>query len=137
MKYLGLDLGSVTCGYAISDAFGMIARVHSTFRFPKDNYKLCLEHTLKIIKEENIGCVVLGYPKHMNGDIGERCKISEKFKMRLQESWNGTVILWDERLTSVTVNKAMLENNTSRSKRKEKKDELAAVVILQSYLDSK
>lgn len=132
MKYLGLDLGSRTCGVAISDALGMLARTYSTIRFNDDDYNYCAEEVLKIVKSEKIEKVILGYPKHMNGDIGERGKISEQFKELLV---GVEVVLWDERLTTMMSNRIMLENNTSRSKRKEKKDEHAALIILQSYLD--
>lgn len=132
MKYLGLDLGSRTCGVAISDALGMLARTYTTIRFNDDDYEYCAEEVMKIIKKEEISKVVLGYPKHMNGDVGERGKISEQFKEMLKDV---DVVLWDERLTTMMSNRIMLENNTSRSKRKEKKDEHAALIILQSFLD--
>lgn len=132
MKFLGLDLGSRTCGVSISDSLGMLARTHSTIRFEDDDYDFAAQEVLKIVKEEKIEKVILGYPKHMNGDIGERGKISEMFKEKLV---GVEVILWDERLTTMMSNRIMLENNTSRSKRKQKKDEHAALIILQSYLD--
>lgn len=132
MRVLGLDLGSRTCGVAISDALGMLARTYTTIRFNDDDYDFCASEIMKIIKKEEVEKVVLGYPKHMNGDVGERGKISEMFKEKLK---GVEVILWDERLTTMMSNRIMLENNTSRSKRKEKKDEHAALIILQSYLD--
>ena len=73
----------------------------------------------------------------MNNDIGVRAKISEDFKEKLESKVNVKVVLWDERTTSMEVNRVMLMNNTSRKKRKEHKDELAAVIILQGYLDYK
>jgi putative Holliday junction resolvase len=76
-------------------------------------------------------------PKHMNGDVGIRGQISIDFKEKLLEKGNFNVILWDERLSTVTANRAMLSGNVRREKRKEHKDELAAVVILQGYLDFK
>ena len=126
MKYLGLDLGSKTCGIAISS--GIIASIYETYRFNEDDYDACLNRIVEI---------VLGYPKHMNNDIGIRAKISEDFKAKLEEKVSAKVILWDERTTSMEVNRVMLMNNTSRKKRKEHKDELAAVIILQGYLDYK
>lgn len=137
MKYIGLDLGSKTCGIAVSDAFGMIARVHSTLRFDDDNYLYCAKKVNEIAKELGVNTIVLGLPKHMNGDSGIRADISYQFRdMLLAENASLDIKLWDERLTSITVNKAMLEANLTRKKRKSKKDELAAVVILQSFLDS-
>ena len=135
MKYLGLDLGSKTCGIAISS--GIIASIYETYRFESDDYEACLNHIVEVINKEKIDVVVLGYPKHMNNDIGVRAKISEDFKAKLEEKVNSKVVLWDERTTSMEVNRVMLMNNTSRKKRKEHKDELAAVIILQGYLDFK
>lgn len=135
MKYLGLDLGSKTCGIAISS--GIIASIYETFRFNEDDYDTCLNHIVEVVNKEKIDEIVLGYPKHMNNDIGIRAKISEDFKAKLEEKVSAKVILWDERTTSMEVNRVMLMNNTSRKKRKEHKDELAAVIILQGYLDYK
>ena len=135
MKYLGLDLGSKTCGIAISS--GIIASIYETYRFNDDDYDNCLNHIVEVINKEKIDTVVLGYPKHMNNDIGIRAKISEDFKAKLEEKVKVNVVLWDERTTSMEVNRVMLMNNTSRKKRKEHKDELAAVIILQGYLDYK
>jgi putative Holliday junction resolvase len=135
MKYLGLDLGSKTCGIAISS--GIIASIYETFRFNEDDYDTCLNHIVEVVNKEKIDEIVLGYPKHMNNDIGIRAKISEDFKAKLEEKISAKVILWDERTTSMEVNRVMLMNNTSRKKRKEHKDELAAVIILQGYLDYK
>ena len=135
MKYLGLDLGSKTCGIAISS--GIIASIYETYRFNEDDYEACLAHIMEIVNKENIDEIVLGYPKHMNNDIGIRAKISEDFKAKLEAMGAKKVILWDERTTSMEVNRVMLMNNTSRKKRKEHKDELAAVIILQGYLDFK
>lgn len=135
MKYLGLDLGSKTCGIAISS--GIIASIYETYRFNDDDYDACLNHIVDVINKEKIDCVVLGYPKHMNNDVGIRAKISEDFKAKLEEKVSSEIVLWDERTTTMEVNNIMLMNNTSRKKRKEHKDELAAVVILQGYLDFK
>ena len=135
MKYLGLDLGSKTCGIAISS--GIIASIYETYRFNEDDYEACLAHIMEIVNKEKIDEIVLGYPKHMNNDIGIRAKSSEDFKARLEALGAKKVILWDERTTSMEVNRVMLMNNTSRKKRKEHKDELAAVIILQGYLDFK
>ena len=135
MKYLGLDLGSKTCGIAISS--GIIASIYETYRFNEDDYESCLNHIVDVINKEKVDVVVLGYPKHMNNDIGIRAKISEDFKAKLEEKVDVKVVLWDERTTSMEVNRVMLMNNTSRKKRKEHKDELAAVIILQGYLDYK
>ncbi|MBQ9124275.1 MAG: Holliday junction resolvase RuvX [Acholeplasmatales bacterium] len=134
MKYIGLDLGSRTLGVAISDALGMLARAYDTFRFNDDNYELAAKYTIDLAKKEGVTTIVLGYPRHMNGDAGIRASISDNFKKMLEEA-NLKVILEDERLTTVIVNKAMISGNVNRKDRKQKKDEMAAVVILQNYLD--
>ena len=136
MRVLGLDLGSRTCGVAVSDVMGMIARPVETIRFEEDDYELCLEKLQKHIKEFQIKKVVLGLPKHMNGDIGIRGEISIQFKEML-ESQGLEVILWDERLTTVAATRILISADVSRKKRKQVVDQMAAVGILQGYLDSK
>ena len=135
MRYLGLDLGSRTCGVAISDVMGFLARPVETVRFEDDDYDACLEKLQKHIKENQIKKVVLGLPKHMNGDIGERAEISLAFKEKL-EAIGLEVIMWDERLTTMAAQRILISADVSRKKRKQVIDQMAAVQILQSYLDS-
>ena len=137
MKYIGLDLGSVTLGVAISDEMGFLARAYDTFRFSKDDYDAAVNYTVEICKKENVKTVVLGLPKHMNGDEGIRANISHEFKNKIESISDIKVILQDERLTTIIVDKAMISGNVRRKDRKQKKDEMAAVVILQNYLDRK
>lgn len=139
MKYIGLDLGSRTCGIAISDETGFLARSYDTLRFNEDNYEWAANKVVEICNKENVKNIVLGCPRHMNGDYGIRAQISIDFKDKILNLSNNTidVVLEDERLTTVIVDKAMIEGNYSRKKRHEKKDEMAAVVILQGYLDRK
>ena len=137
MKYLGLDLGSRTLGLAISDALGMFARAYDTLRFENDDYDYAINEAINICKKEGINEIVLGNPKHMNGDEGIRSQISYDFKKKIEEKSDIKVHLLDERLTTVRVDKAMIMGNMSRQKRHQKKDEMAAVVILQDFLDSK
>ena len=136
-KVLGLDLGSRTCGVAISDISGILARTYETIRFADDDYDTCCNRVVEIALKEKVTDIVLGMPKHMNGDVGIRGQISLDFKAKLLEKHPFNVILWDERLSSVAVNRAMIDGNKRREFRKEHKDELAAVVILQGYLDFK
>ena len=133
MKYLGLDLGSRTLGLAISDALGMFARAYDTLRFGDDDYDYAINETINICKKEGINEIVLGNPKHMNGDEGIRSQISYDFKKKIEEKSDIKVHLLDERLTTVRVDKAMIMGNMSRQKRHQKKDEMAAVVILQDF----
>ena len=135
MRYLGLDLGSKTCGIAISE--GVISSIYGTYRFEENDYERALNYIVDVAKKEKIGRIILGYPKHMNNDVGIRAKISEDFKERLEKMVDAKIILWDERMTSIEVNRVMISANTNRKKRKEHKDELAAVIILQGYLDSR
>lgn len=137
MKYLGLDLGSRTCGVAISDALGMFARTYETIRFSDDDYEFAAKRVVEIANKEGITEVVLGIPKHMNGDLGIRAEISIKFKENLLSKGIKEVHLIDERLTTVVVDKAMINANMRRDKRREKKDELAAVIILEDFLNRK
>ena len=135
MMILGLDLGSRTCGVAVSDIMGMIARPVATIRFDEDNYDSCLDQLDKYIKEFQIKKIVLGLPKHMNGDVGIRGEISIAFKKKLEEK-EMDVVLWDERLTTVAANRILISADVSRKKRKQVIDQMAAVGILQNYLDS-
>ena len=135
-RIIGLDLGSVTCGVAVSDLMGLIASPVETVRFENENYDECLEKLKKHFESYHIDTVVLGLPKHMNGDIGIRGNISLEFKKQL-EALNLTVILWDERLTTVSAERFLLEADMSRKKRKKVIDQMAAVTILQDYLNSK
>ncbi len=135
MKYIGLDLGSKTLGIAISDSLGMIARALETYRFEEDDYLSAANYIIDVAKKEGVTTLILGNPKHMNGDDGIRSQISFDFKKLIEDNSNLKVILEDERLTSVIVDKAMIKGDLRREKRKQKKDEMAAVVILQNYLD--
>lgn len=137
MKYMGLDLGSRTCGIAVSDELGILAHALTTLRFQDEQYIYCAKEVVRLCKEQGVKTVVLGLPKHMNGDIGLRAQISIDFKKKLEELGNLEVILIDERLTTLTVDRIMISGNVKRNDRHKKKDEMAAVVILQDYLNSK
>lgn len=130
--YLGLDLGSRTLGIAHS-ASGVIAQTYDTFRFKENDYQKAIDYTLDLIDELQVTTVVIGLPKHMNNDIGIRGDISKMFKDALTKSTKANVILWDERLSTQSALKAMM--GAKAKDKKQKKDELAAVLILQNYLD--
>lgn len=133
-KIMGLDLGSKTCGVSISDGLKMFAHPYKTLRF--EGVLEQLEAPLKeIIEAESIATLVLGLPKMMNNDMGERALISMDFKALL-ETWFGLqVVLIDERLTSVSATRQLIDMDVSRKKRKKVIDQVAAVEILQTYLD--
>ncbi len=135
-KYLGLDLGSKTLGVAISES-GIIATALETYRFSENKYEDAVLIVIKLAETHKIDTIVLGFPKHMNNDIGIRGRISEDFKKIIEEKKQGEVVLWDERLSTKTALRAMIKGSERRDTQKSKKDELAAVVILQNYLDYK
>ena len=116
-KIMGLDLGSKTCGVALSDALGMIASAVETIRFEEDDYQTCLNKVCEIIDANKVEKVVLGLPRHMNGDEGIRAEISRNFKTMLKEARNVNVILWDERLSTVSAQKSMISANMKRKKK--------------------
>ena len=137
MRYLGLDLGSKTLGIAISDGTNTIANVLTTLRFDEYDYDSIIEPLRKIIDDNNISKIILGYPKNMNNTIGPRAEIALEFKKKLEEELSIVVVLEDERLTSVISNNILISADISRKKRKKKVDGLAASIILQNYLDKK
>lgn len=135
-KYLGLDLGSKSLGLAISQT-GIFASVYKTLYFETDNYDLAANLIVDVINEEKIDCLVIGVPKHMNNDLGIRGQISIDFAEKVKQLTNIEIILWDERTSTQAAIKTLVSSNVSRKKQKQKKDELAAVIILQNYLDYK
>jgi putative holliday junction resolvase len=137
MKILGLDLGSKTLGIALSDALGFTAQGIETFFFKDNQYDQAVNRVFEIVQKEKIKTIVLGYPKNMNGTLGERAMISEQFAEKLKALMDVEVVLWDERMSTVMAEKVLINANVSRSKRKKVIDKMAAIVILQSYLDSK
>ncbi len=136
MRYLGLDLGSKTLGVAISDKMGLIARNVKIIRH-NEEYNLLIPEIKKIVDEEKVDVIVLGYPKNMNNTIGEKAKLSEKFKEEIEQQLKIPVYLQDERLTTKQATDILISNNTSRKKRKKVIDSMAATIILQSFLDRK
>lgn len=135
MRCLGLDLGSKTLGIAISDMTNCIASVYKTLYFKDEDYNSLIEPLREIIDMENIGTLVLGFPKNMNNSLGTRAMITLEFKKMLEENFSIPVVMEDERLTSVISNNILISANMSRNKRKKKVDGIAAEIILQSYLD--
>ncbi len=134
MRYIGLDLGTKTLGISLSN--GIIATNYKTIRHNED-YDYLVDEVGKIVVEEKIDKIVLGFPKNMNNTIGERANITLSFKDKLEKITKLEVILEDERLTSCVANQVLIKADTSRKKRKERVDGVASVIILQSYLDRK
>ena len=135
MRCLGLDLGSKTLGISISDRTNTIASVYTTLYFKDEDYHSLILPLKEIIEKEEIDTLVLGLPKNMNNTLGERAQITLAFKDMLEKEFDMTVIMEDERLTSVISNNVLIEADISRKKRKKKVDGMAAVIILQGYLD--
>lgn len=135
MRCLGLDLGSKTLGISISDLTNCIASVYTTLYFQNEDYNSLIIPLKEIIEKEKIDTLVLGFPKNMNNTLGNRALITLEFKKTLEKEFNIKVIMEDERLTSVISNNVLIDANVSRKKRKKKVDGMAAVIILQSYLD--
>lgn len=133
MRKMGIDLGEKTIGIAVSDELGWTAQGLETIK--RTNEKKDLERIGELIKEFNVSEIVVGYPKNMNGTVGERGQASERFAKLLNKRFQLPVHLWDERLTTVAAEKTLLDADMSRKKRKQVIDKLAAVLILQSYLD--
>ena len=137
MRILGLDYGSKTVGVAISDPLGITAQgVETIWRKQENNLRQTLARIEELISEYQVERIVLGYPKNMNNTIGERAQKSLEFKEMLERRTGLEVIMWDERLTTVEANRTLMEASVRRENRKQYLDQLAAVFILQGYLDS-
>ncbi len=137
MRYMGLDLGNRTVGVAFSDPMGIVATGYETFRFNEKDLQKVLEYVKILVVEKKVDKIVLGLPKNMDGTIGFQSEYVMTFKKMIEDEINIEVILVDERLTTTQVTRVMIDADLSRKKRKAQVDKLAAVVILQSYLDSK
>lgn len=136
-KILGLDVGSKTVGIAISDLMGWTAQGLDTLRINEEQDDLGIDQLVKIIKDNQVGTVVIGLPKNMNNSIGFRGEASIKYKEKLQESIPSIdIVMWDERLSTMAAERSLLEADVSRQKRKKVIDKMASVFILQGYLDS-
>ncbi len=135
MRLMGLDYGTRTVGVAISDLLGMTAQGIETIEYKEHTQHRIYERLNVLIQEYEIDKIVVGMPKHMNGDIGERGKASQKFGGRLERKFKLPVVYYDERLTTVSAERVLLQADVSRKKRKKVIDKIAAVFILQGYLD--
>lgn len=133
MRILGLDVGSKTIGVALSDPFGWTAQGITTIRRTKKEEDIL--EIQKLCKEYNVEQIVIGLPKNMNGSIGDSGNKVIEFSELIKETLNIKIELWDERLTTVAAHKSMIEADLSRQKRKKIVDKIAAIYILQGYLD--
>ncbi|WP_035290814.1 Holliday junction resolvase RuvX [Clostridium sp. KNHs214] len=134
MRILGLDIGDRTIGVAVSDPLGWIAGGVTTIRRKNEEYDL--QELDKLCKEYEVELIVAGLPKNMNGTLGPQSEKVLEFCEKIKEKTNLSIKMWDERLTTVAAHKAMIEGDLSRAKRKKIVDKIAAIYILQGYLDS-
>ncbi len=136
MRIMGLDFGSKTVGVAISDPLFITAQGIEIIRRQDENkLRKTLARIEELIVQYEVSEIVLGFPKNMNDTIGERAELSLEFKEKLERRSGLPVTMWDERLTTVAADKAMMEAGIRREHRKEYVDKIAAVFILQGYLD--
>ncbi len=136
MRILGLDYGSKTVGVAVSDELLLIAHgVEIIRRKSSSKLRQTLARIEELVAEYNVEKIVLGYPKNMNNTEGERCQLTQEFKEMLERRTACEVVLWDERLTTVAADRSMIESGIRRENRKNYVDEIAAIFILQGYLD--
>lgn len=136
-RIMGLDYGSKTVGVAVSDPLGLTAQAVETIcRKDENKLRKTCARIEELIAEYEVEKIVLGLPKHMNNDIGNRARKSMEFGQMLNRRTGLEVVLWDERLTTVEAERTLIENNVRREDRKKYVDQIAAVFILQGYLDS-
>jgi putative Holliday junction resolvase len=136
MRIMGLDYGSVTVGVAISDELLLTAQGIEVIRRNQENkLRQTLARIEALIAEYKVEKIVLGYPKHLNNTVGERAVKSEEFAEKLRKRTNLEVVLWDERLTTVAAHQVLSQSGINDKKKAMVVDKLAAVLILQGYLD--
>ncbi|MER2263069.1 MAG: Holliday junction resolvase RuvX [Psychrobacillus sp.] len=137
MRIMGLDVGSRTVGIAISDALGWTAQGIETIKINEDAQDFGMDRIDELVKQHQVSEFVVGFPKNMNNSIGPRAEASEQFAKLLTDKYNFPVTLWDERLTTMAAERMLIDADVSRKKRKLVIDKMAAVMILQGYLDRK
>lgn len=137
MRVMGLDYGSKTVGVAISDPLGITAQgIETIHRKAEKKLRQTLARIEALAKEYEVDRLVLGFPKNMNNTIGDRAEKSLEFKEMLERRTGLPVVMWDERLTTVEAERTLIESKVRREDRKKYVDKIAAVFILQGYLDS-
>ena len=138
MRIMGLDYGSKTIGVAVSDPLGITAQGVEIIRREEENkLRKSLRRVEELVKEYEVEEIVLGFPKNMNNTVGERAEKSLQLKEMLERRLGLPVVMWDERLTTVEANRTLMESGVRRENRSKYVDMIAAVFILQGYLDAK
>lgn len=136
MRLMGLDYGTKTVGVAISDSLGLTAQAIETIERKEENkLRRTCARIEELIARYEVEKIVLGFPKHMNNDIGDRAQKALEFRDMLQRRTGIEIIMWDERLTTVEAERTLIESGVRRENRKKHIDQIAAVFILQGYLD--
>ncbi|MGQ9630768.1 MAG: Holliday junction resolvase RuvX [bacterium] len=140
---MGLDIGDVRIGVALSDELGLVARGLETVPGPSSKAsgnqpgEILPARLGEIVREYGVGEVVVGLPYNMDGSVGDRAERIRKLADAMRAEWDVPVHFWDERLTTVAANRVLLDADVSRAKRRKVIDKMAAVIILQDYLDSR
>ena len=137
MRFVGLDVGDRRIGVAVSDIMGLIANAVGNVVRKNDDFDGDIQNTADKIRELGGAEIVVGLPKNMNGSLGPRAESVMEFAEALKEKTGLPVHYWDERLTTVAAHKVLIDAGMRREKRKEKVDRVAAVLILQGFLDYK
>ncbi|KAA0563750.1 MULTISPECIES: Holliday junction resolvase RuvX [Bacillaceae] len=136
MRVMGLDVGSKTVGVAISDELGWTAQGIETIKIDEDQGVFRIDRLKELAEEYQVDTVVVGLPKNMNNSIGPRGEASKAYGELIQQELSLPVKYWDERLSTMAAERVLLEADVSRKKRKKVIDKMAAMMILQGYLDS-
>lgn len=137
MRILGLDVGTKTVGVAMSDEMGWTAQGLETIKINEERGHFGFDRISELVKQYNVDKIVVGLPKNMNGTIGPRGEACQQFAENLRELLQLDVVMWDERLSTMAAERLLISGDVSRKKRKQVIDKMAAVVILQGFLDSK
>lgn len=137
MRILGLDVGTKTVGVAISDEMGWTAQGLETIKINEERGHFGFDRISELVKQYDVDKIVVGLPKNMNGTIRPRGEACQQFAENLRELLQLDVVMWDERLSTMAAERLLISADVSRKKRKQVIDKMAAVVILQGFLDSK
>lgn len=138
MRIIGLDYGTKTVGVAVSDALGITAQgVETITRKEENKLRQTLARIEELIDEYGVEEIVVGLPKNMNNSLGERAEACQEFADKLERRTGLPVVMWDERLSTVSAENVLIESGVRRENRKAVIDKIAAVFILQGYLDYK
>lgn len=133
-RIMGLDLGDVRIGVAVSDPLGMTAQGVEVIRRKSEAEDI--KRIGELLQQYEVRKIVLGFPKNMNGTIGPRGEMAQQYATLLKDTFQLPVILWDERLSTMAAERMLIEADVRRDKRKQVVDKMAAAIILQNYLDS-